>query len=74
MIVLRFPDPASERRALAYLAGRFSFTSRATGETLVPESALPFLAAEGIPFQVEGVARYELRVPTLRDPASAAVQ
>ncbi|RJP38354.1 MAG: hypothetical protein C4547_04580 [Phycisphaerales bacterium] len=70
MIVVRFPDPTAERRALGYLAGRFSFTTRATGETLVPEAALPYLAAEGIPFNVEGVAKYELRVPSLRDSAS----
>lgn len=74
MIVVRFPDSASERRALGFLAGRFSFTTRASGETLVPEASLPFLAAEGIPFHVEGVASYELRVPTLRNPAPAPVQ
>ena len=56
MIVVRFPDLASERRALGYLSGRFSFTTRATGETLVPEAALPFLAAEGIAFHVVGIA------------------
>ncbi len=56
MIVIRFPDSASERRALGYLAGRFSFSTRSTGETLVPEAALPFLAAEGIAFNVEGPA------------------
>jgi hypothetical protein len=71
MIIARFPDPASERRAVGYLAGRFSFTTRATGETLVPEAALSFLATEGIVFHVEGVATYELRVPPL--PAAAAI-
>ncbi len=73
MIIVRFPDQASERRALGYLAGRFSFTTRATGETLVPEAALPFLAAEGIAFHVQGLATYELRVPPLRKPAAATV-
>jgi len=56
MILIRFPDAASERRALGYLPGRFSFKSWATGEMLVPESALPFLALEGIRFTVEGPA------------------
>ena len=56
MIVVRFPDSESERRALGYLSGRFNFTTRATGETIIPEAALPFLAAEGITFHVEGVA------------------
>lgn len=50
MILIRFPDAASERRALGYLAGRFSFKSWASGETLVPEAALPALAVEGIRF------------------------
>lgn len=44
MIRLRFPTPEAERRALGYLAGRFSFKTYATGETLVPAAALPFLA------------------------------
>ncbi len=50
MILIRFPDPATERRALGRLAGRFSFRSWDSGETLVPESALAFLAVEGIHF------------------------
>jgi len=49
MISIRFPDAEAKRRALGYLAGRFSFKSWATGEMLVPESALPALAVEGIP-------------------------
>ena len=56
MICIRFPDAASERQALGYLAGRFSFKSSASGETLVPEEALHALAREGIRFAVEGPA------------------
>ncbi len=74
MIVIRFPDDVAERRALGFLAGRFSFTSSKTGETLVPESALSALAVEGISFQVEGPATYGQAVPTLRDTASVTVQ
>jgi len=55
--LIRFPDLDAKRRALAYLAGRFAFKSWATGEMLVPETALPDLAIEGIPFSVEGPAR-----------------
>ena len=51
MVLIRFRDVSSER-ALGYLAGRFSFKTWANGQTLVPESALPFLAVEGIPFIV----------------------
>lgn len=73
MVLIRFPDLDAKRRALAYLAGRFAFKSWATGEMLVPETALPDLAIEGIPFSVEGPARYDQRVPALRNPPAAAV-
>ena len=71
MIVIRFPDSSSEKRGLGFLAGRFKFTTRAIGETLVPESALALLAAEEITFHVEGVASYDLQVPAIRNSASA---
>lgn len=58
MVRIRFSDPDAKRRALAYLPGRFSFKSWASGEMLVPEAALPFLAVEGISFHVEGPATY----------------
>jgi hypothetical protein len=67
MILIRFPSLDSERKALGRLAGRFSFKSWATGEMLVPESALPYLAVQGIAFTVEGPATYEQLAPALRD-------
>lgn len=73
MIRIRFPDAATERRALGYLVGRFSFKSWATGETVLPDYALPCLANEGIPFIVEGPATYEQLIPSLRDPPASAV-
>ncbi len=73
MVLIRFPDRNAERRALGYLAGRFSFKTWDNGNTLVPESALPFLALEGISFIVEGPASYEQSVPTLRGPVAPAV-
>ena len=72
MVMIRFPDAESERRALGYLAGRFPGKSWATGETMVPEEALPFLATEGIQFTVEGPATYE-RLTALRDLSTAKV-
>ena len=59
MIIIRFPDADSKRLALGNLAGRFAFKSWATGEMLVPEDALPFLAMHDISFTVEGRANYE---------------
>lgn len=73
MVLIRFQDESAKRRALGYLAGRFSFKSWATGQMLVPEAALPFPAVEGIPFSVEGPAKYEQHVPTVRNPPAAAI-
>lgn len=53
MIRIRFRDSQTERRALGYLAGRFSFKTWDSGETVVPDSALPAMAREGISFIVE---------------------
>jgi hypothetical protein len=69
MIRIRFPNPESKRAALGKLAGDFSFKSWASGEMLVPEDALRFLAVEGIPFTVEGPARYEELCPGIGNPS-----
>jgi hypothetical protein len=73
MIVIRFPDDATERRALGFLAGRFGFTTWKSGETLVPETALSALAVEGISFLVHGPANYGQAIPTIRDTTPAPV-
>jgi hypothetical protein len=73
MIRIRFNNADSERRALGYLSGRFSFRSWADGETLVPEQALAALAVEGIPFVVIGPATYDRSIPPLRNPPATAV-
>lgn len=74
MVIIRFQNDAAKRRALGWLAGRFSFKSWAGGQMLVPEAALAELAIEGIPFNSEGPATYEQILASLRNPASAAVQ
>ena len=74
MILIRFSDIELKRRALGALAARFPFKSWATGEMVVPESALPFLAMEGIAFTVEGPATYEQNTPALRVAAASTVQ
>ncbi|MBI4661975.1 MAG: hypothetical protein HY735_24400 [Verrucomicrobia bacterium] len=73
MVLIRFTDAESKRRALETLVGEFSFKTWSSGEMLVPEEALPRLAREDIPFTFEGSAAYE-RLATLRDPAAAAIQ
>lgn len=72
MIIIRFPDEAAERRALGYLAGRFSFKSWSNGEMMLPEQALAYLAKQDIHFAVEGHAKYEHYAP-LRDTHTVAV-
>ena len=74
MIMIRFDDLESKRRALGFLAGRFSFKSWSNAETLVPEAALAHLATEGISFTVIGPAKYEHSIPSVRDAVAAPVQ
>jgi hypothetical protein len=74
LIRIRFPDHESKHRALGFLAGRFSFTSYATGEMLVVDAALPALSVEGISFTAEGPATYAEAIPALRAAATNSVQ
>ena len=73
MIRIHFPNIDAKRAALANLAGRFNFKSWASGEMLVPEDALAFLATESIPFTAEGPATYEQNSSPLRGSAPVAV-
>ena len=73
MIVIRFGDNEAKRRALGYLAGRYSFKSWSSGEMAVPEEALAALATEGIAFAVEGPVTYERLISAVRDSAPAPV-
>ena len=71
-IIIRFPDNESKRQALGKLASRFSGKSWASGEVMVPDAALAFLAMEGISFTVEGPATND-RIASLRDPVAVEV-
>jgi hypothetical protein len=51
MVAITFPDRNAEKRALAFLLGRFSGRVLRTGEHLVPEAALEALADQNIPFR-----------------------
>ena len=74
MISISFPDRDSERKALAFLLGRFSGRVLKSGEHLVPEAALEALAQENIPFAVRGKATYEQQVAAIRGLASTPVE
>lgn len=72
MIRIRFPNAEAKRSALGQLPGRFSFKSWASGEMIVSEDALAFLAVQGIPFTVEGPATYEQNGAALRGATAVA--
>ena len=50
MVTITFPDREVEKKALAFLLGRFSGRVLRSGEHLVPEAALEALADQNIPF------------------------
>ena len=74
MVTITFPDRDTERRALAYLLGRFSGRVVRSGEHIVPEAALEALADQNIPFTVKGKTSYEQQVAAIRGDAAAPVQ
>jgi hypothetical protein len=57
MVTIRFPDRETEKKALAFLLGRFSGRVLKSGEHLVPEAALETLAGQGIRFIIVAKAR-----------------
>lgn len=72
MVIVRFPDEKTHKKALGILMTQFSGHSWATGEVLMPEEALPELAREGLTFTVEGPANDE-RIRSLRNTLATAV-
>ena len=74
MVKIAFQDRATERKALAFLLGRFSGRVLKGGEHLVPDAALAALAEQDIPFTVEGKASYEQQVAVIRGAAPTLVQ
>jgi hypothetical protein len=73
MVTITFPDRETEKRALAFLLGRFSGRVLQTGEHLVPEAALEALAHQNIPFTVQGKSTYEQQVAAIRGVTSSSV-
>jgi hypothetical protein len=74
MVTITFDDRATERKALAFLLGRFSGRVLKGGEHLVPEAALEAMAAQNIPFRVKGKASYEQQVAAIRGAAPTPIQ
>jgi hypothetical protein len=74
MITITFPDQETEKRALAFLLGRFSGRVLRTGEHLVPEAAWESLADQNIPLTVKGKTTYEQQMAAIRGAATLAIQ
>jgi hypothetical protein len=74
MVTITFSDRETEKRALAFLLGRFSGRVLRSGEHLVPEAALEALADAGISFTAKGKATYEQQLTALRGAATAPIQ
>jgi hypothetical protein len=74
MVTITFTDRETEKRALAFLLGRFSGRVLRSGEHLVPEAALEALADQNIPFTVKGKTTYEQQMAAIRGVTSTPVQ
>jgi hypothetical protein len=59
MVTISIPSREIEKRALAFLLGRFSGRVLQSEEHVVPEAALEALADQNIPFSVKGNTTYE---------------
>ena len=73
MVTITFPDRDTEKRALAFLLGRFSGRVLRSGEHIVPEAALEALADQSIPFSVKGKTTYEQQMAALRSASSPSI-
>jgi len=74
VVTITFPNRETEKRALAFLLGRFSGGVLRSGEHIVPEAALEALANQDIPFSVIGRTTYEQQMAAIRGPAPTSVQ
>jgi hypothetical protein len=74
MVTIQFADRETEKKALAFLIGRFSGRVLKSGLHIVPEAALEALANQNIPFTVQGKTTYEQQMEAIRGSAAASVQ
>lgn len=74
MVTIQFPDRDTEKKALAFLLGRFSGRVLKSGLHIVPEAALAALADQNIPFTVQGKTTYEQQMAAIRGSAAPSVQ
>jgi len=73
MVTILFPDREIEKRALAFLLGRFSGRVLRSDEHLVPKAALEALADQNMPFMVKDKTTYEQQTAGIRSLVSPSV-
>ncbi len=73
MISIRFADRDAEKRALAFMLGRFSGQLIQPGEHSVSQAALEALSAQNIPFTRLGKDTDEQQLAALRGAAPSAI-
>ena len=74
LVTITFSDRETTKKALGYLAGRFSGRILGSGEVIVPEPALEALVEQGFKFAVLGKATYEQQVAAIRSAPAAPIQ
>lgn len=65
IVVITFPDEATEKKGLGFLLAHFSGHALNSGEVIVPEAALAALAEKNFPYSVHGKASYEKQIAAL---------
>lgn len=73
MVAIKFSDPEVRKRAIGFLATRFSGRVLGSGEVIVPEAALEALGAENFSFTVIGRATYD-QMAAIRSDVASPVQ
>ena len=73
MVVIKFPDPETDKRALGFLMEHFSGRVLRSGEVIVPEAALQALALENFRFTVLGKATYD-QMAAIRSASASSIQ
>lgn len=74
MVIIKFPDIATQDDAIGFLAESFSGHVLSSGEVFVPEAALEALANENFSFTVIGKATHEQALAAVRSHVARKVQ
>jgi hypothetical protein len=74
MVIITFPDEATQQKALGFLLRHFSGTVLKSGEHIVPEASLEALVRKGFQFAVHGTVTDEQRKAMVRKAIADADQ